>query len=161
MADTNYPVRKIQFTPIQARELIVKRNIENSQQILVDHALLYLDHCKVHPIDLALSIIKNAAEEGEKPYVCLYPRDFFNNLDYEEKLIKKSGDWPDTFWQRILHKKVHHEWVEKDMDNYKHYWKLLVNIMTEIRNYLWKAGWAIDFGEYSEGSGALVIKVYL
>ena len=47
----------IKLSPIQAKEMTVAKNIENSSQILVDFTLFYEDHCKEHPIDLALKQI--------------------------------------------------------------------------------------------------------
>ena len=110
--------QKIKFTPEEAHELRLKQNRENSSQLQVDSSLFYLDHCKKHPIDLALEKIKSYAENKnwDHNYVILGPNMFFENLDYEEKKIKKTGDWPETFWQRVFHKNVHHEWEETDHD---------------------------------------------
>lgn len=155
--------QKIKFTPEEAHELRIKQNRESSSQIQVDYNLFYLDHCKKHPIDLALEKIKSVVENKDwcHKYVILNPNMFFENLDYEEKKIKKTGDWPETFWQKVFHKKVHHEWEETDNENYRHYWRMVENITIEVRNYLWKAGWNISSYKQYENSEARLITVYL
>lgn len=151
----------IKLSPIQAKEMTVAKNIENSSQILVDFTLFYEDHCKEHPIDLALRTIKAAINRGEKSTVLLPPDMFFQNLDYEEKKIKKTGDWPETFWQKVFHKNVHHEWEETDYDHYRHYWKMVENITIELRNYFWKTGWTIESWKQYPDSEARMIQVHL
>lgn len=152
----------IKFTPEEAHKLRLEQNRENSSQLQVDSSLFYLDHCKKHPIDLALEKIKSYAENKnwDHNYVILGPDMFFENLDYEEKKIKKTGDWPETFWQKVFHKKAHHEWEETDREHFQHYWKMVENITIEVRNFLWKAGWEISSHKQSDNSEARLITVY-
>ena len=131
-------------TPVSIRETFVKRYCKNYNQLIVDHTMFYLDHCKEHPINLLLKTIKKAAEENDKPECNFAAWQIFNNLDYKEKTIKKTGDWPETFWQKVFHKNVHHEWEETDQENENHFWKLTENIMKELQIYLVKNGWMFE-----------------
>ena len=81
-------------------------------------------------------------------------------IDYEEKKIKKSGDWPDTFWQKVFHKTTHHEWEETDNNHLRHYYTLADNIMHELWIYLCKAGWRVEY--YKDFDNELIkhLKIY-
>ena len=91
-----------------------------------------------------------AAAEKEEPICYFYESSVFNNLDYEEKKVKRSEDRPDNFWQKLFHKTTHHEWEEKDWEHLKHYHVLADNIMNELWIYLLKAGWKVEYYRDSE-----------
>ena len=138
-------INKTYLTPHDANAIWNNAHEKDHSNLVVDFSLFYTDHCKVHPIDLLFNYIKKCAQENEDPICYFYKSMIFNNLDYEEKKVKKSGDWPDTFWQKVFHKKVHHEWEETDTDNLRHYHILADNIMHELWIYLLKAGWRVEF----------------
>ena len=148
--ESNIAEPKIKLDPTEAKAIWNKNHIHDYSQILVDYNLFYPEHCKVHPVDLLLSKIKKAAETAERPECFFYYSYVFDNLDYEEKKIKKEGDWPETFWQKLTHKTVHHEWEETDDEHYKHYRILADNIMHELGLYLLKAGWRVEFYQPEE-----------
>lgn len=138
-------INKTYLTPHDANTIWNNAHENDHSNLVVDFSLFYTDHCKVHPIDLLFNHIKKCAQENEEPVCYFYKSMVFNNLDYEEKKIKKTGDWPDTFWQKVFHKKVHHEWEETDTDHLRHYYILADNIMHELWIYLLKAGWRVTF----------------
>lgn len=138
-------INKTYLTPKDANTIWNNAHENDHSNLVVDFSLFYPDHCKVHPIDLLFNHIKKCAQENEEPICYFYKSMVFNNLDYEEKKIKKTGDWPDTFWQKVFHKKVHHEWEETDTDHLRHYYILADNIMHELWIYLLKAGWRVEF----------------
>lgn len=138
-------INKTYLTPKDANAIWNNVHENDHSNLVVDFSLFYTDHCKVHPIDLLFNHIKKCAQENEDPICYFYKSMVFNNLDYEEKKIKKTGDWPDTFWQKVFHKKVHHEWEETDIDHLRHYQILADNIMHELWIYLLKAGWRVTF----------------
>lgn len=138
-------INKTYLTPHDANAIWNNAHENDHSNLVVDFSLFYTDHCKVHPIDLLFNHIKKCAQENEDPICYFYKSMVFNNLDYEEKKIKKTGDWPDTFWQKVFHKKVHHEWEETDTDHLRHYHILADNIMHELWIYLLKAGWRVEF----------------
>lgn len=138
-------INKTYLTPHDANTIWNNVHENDHSNLVVDFSLFYTDHCKVHPIDLLFNHIKKCAQENEDPICYFYKSMVFNNLDYEEKKVKKTGDWPDTFWQRVFHKKVHHEWEETDTDHLRHYQILADNIMHELWIYLLKAGWRVMF----------------
>lgn len=142
----HHPKQTIELTPVKAREIFVKNRCGNYDQLQVDYTLFYLDHCKVHPIDLVLNTIKEAAEnkDANKVSCTFFSSQVFNNLDYEPKTIKKSSDLPKNFWQKITHKTTHKEWEDHDYDHENHYWKLTENIMHELQIYLLKTGWLFE-----------------
>lgn len=156
----NHPKQTIQLNPLEIHEMIIKRNKQDSSQLVVDPTLFYLDHCKVHPIDLVFDLIKKSAENGRRQLI-INPYTFLDNLDYEEKKVKKTGDWPETFWQRVFHKTVHHEWEETDNEHRRHYWRMVENITLEVRNYLWKTGWDVKSWKQYEDSEARMLQISL
>lgn len=158
--ELNHPKQTIHLTPLEVKEMIIKRNKQDSSQLVVDPTLFYLDHCKVHPIDLVFDLIKKTVENGRRQLV-INPYTFLDNLDYEEKKAKKEGDWPETFWQKVFHKNVHHEWAERDQEHFNHYWKMVENITIEVRNYLWKAGWDVKSWKHYENSEARTLQISL
>lgn len=111
---------KVKLTPSDARAIWECKHSKDHSNLVVDYSLFYKDHCKVHPIDLLLDYIKRAAAEKEEPICYFYESSVFNNLDYEEKKVKRSEDRPDNFWQKLFHKTTHHEWEEKDWEHLKH-----------------------------------------
>lgn len=136
---------KVKLTPSDARSIWDYKRAKDCSDLQVDYSLFYKDHCKVHPIDLALNCIKKSAEESDRPECYIYPSMIFDNLDYEKKLIHREEDWPDTFWQKVFRKKVHHEWDEEDWEHLNHYLKMTENIMHELWIYLLKAGWRVVY----------------
>ena len=136
---------KIKLTPSDANTIWLAKHVKDHSNLVVDFTLFYSNHCKVHPIDLLLNYIKKSAEESDDPICYFYESMIFNNLDYEEKKVKQTGDWPDTFWQKVFHKKVHHEWEETDTDHLRHYHIMAANIMHELWIYLLKMGWRVEY----------------
>ena len=161
MAKSNYPKQTIKLTPLEVREMVYKRNKQESSNLVIDSSLFHLDHCKVHPVDLVFDLIKKCAESGQKQLIVFNPQYFFDNLDYEEKTIRKEGDWPETFWQKLFHKTVHHEWEEMDYNHYRHYWKMVEDITIQVRNYLWKEGWDVKSWKQHEYSEARLLQISL
>lgn len=141
---------KVKLTPSDARAIWECKHSKDHSNLVVDYSLFYKDHCKVHPIDLLLDYIKRAAAEKEEPICYFYEFSVFNNLDYEEKKVKRSEDRPNNFWQKLFHKTTHHEWEEKDWEHLKHYHVLADNIMNELWIYLLKAGWKVEYYRDSE-----------
>jgi len=137
---------KVKLTPSDARAIWdYKFFFKDCIDLQVDYSLFYKDHCKVHPIDLALNCIKKSAEESDRPECYIYPSMIFDNLDYEKKFIHREEDWPDTFWQKVFRKKVHHEWDEEDWGHLNRYLKMTENIMHELWIYLLKVGWRVVY----------------
>ena len=153
-------INKTYLTPTDANAIWRNNHIKDNSNLVVDFSLFYTDHCKVHPIDLLFNYIKKCAQENEDPICYFYESFVFDNLDYEEKKIKKTGDWPDTFWQKIFHKKVHHEWEETDTDHLRHYHILADNIMHELWIYLLKAGWRVDYYKDPDNDFIRYFKIY-
>lgn len=138
-------INKTYLTPRDANAIWNNVHAKDHSNLVVDFSLFYTDHCKVHPIDLLFNHIKKCAQESDDPICYFYKSFVFNNLDYEEKKVKQTGDWPETLWQKVFHKKVHHEWEETDLNHLRHYHKMADNIMHELWIYLLKAGWRVEF----------------
>ena len=153
-------INKTYLTPDEAHTIWNNSHVKDHSNLVVDFSLFYTDHCKVHPIDLLFDYIKKCAKEKDEPICYFYEFFIFNNLDYEEKKIKKSGDWPDTFWQKVFHKTTHHEWEETDKNHLRHYYILADNIMHELWIYLCKAGWRVEY--YKDFDNELIkhLKIY-
>ena len=153
-------INKTYLTPGEANTIWTNSHIKDHSNLVVDFSLFHTNHCKVHPIDLLFDYIKICAKEKDEPICYFYESFIFNNLDYEEKKIKKSGDWPDTFWQKVFHKTTHHEWEETDNNHLRHYYILADNIMHELWIYLCKAGWRVEY--YKDFDNELIkhLKIY-
>lgn len=83
---------KVKLSPSDARTIWAYRRLKDYSHLVVDYSLFYKEHCKVHPIDLLLNYIKKAAEEKDEPICYFYESFVFQNLDYEEKKIKRSEE---------------------------------------------------------------------
>ena len=153
-------INKTYLSPDDARTLWSYAHIKDSSNLVVDFSLFYTDHCKVHPIDLLFDYIKKAAKENDEPICYFYESFVFNNLDYEEKTIKRSEDRPDNFWQKLTHKITHHEWEEIDWDHLRHYHILADNIMHELWIYLCKAGWRVEYYKDPDNDFRKYFKIY-
>lgn len=153
-------INKTYLTSDEAHTIWNYNHVKDHSNLVVDFSLFYTNHCKVHPIDLLFDYIKKCAKEKDEPICYFYESFIFNNLDYEEKKIKKSGDWPDTFWQKVFHKTTHHEWEETDNNHLRHYYTLADNIMHELWIYLCKAGWRVEY--YKDFDNELIkhLKIY-
>ena len=153
-------INKAYLTSDEAHTIWNYNHVKDHSNLVVDFSLFYTEHCKVHPIDLLFNYIKKCAKEKDEPVCYFYESFIFNNLDYEEKKIKKSGDWPDTFWQKVFHKTTHHEWEETDNDHLRHYYTLANNIMHELWIYLCKAGRRVEY--YKDFDNELIkhLKIY-
>jgi hypothetical protein len=138
-------INKTYLSLSDARTLWNYNHTEDNSNLVVDFSLFYTDHCKVHPIDLLFDYIKKAAKESDDPICYFYENFVFQNLDYEEKKIKKSEDRPNNFWQKLFHKTTHYEWEETDWDHLRHYHIMADNIMHELWIYLLKAGWRVEY----------------
>lgn len=153
-------INKTYLFPEDARKLWDYSHFKDNSNLIVDFSLFYADHCKVHPIDLLFDYIKKAAKENGEP-ICYFHEPFvFNNLDYEEKKIRKTGDWPETFWQKLFHKTTHHEWEETDNEHYKHYQIMADNIMHELWIYLCKAGYLVEYHQDRDNEHLKYFKIY-
>lgn len=154
-------INKTYLYPEAARALWNYAHTKDYSNLVVNFSLFYADHCKVHPIDLLFNYIKKSAKENDEP-ICYFYRSFvFDNLDYEKKKIKMTGDWPETFWQKVLHKTVHHEWEETDNEHYKHYQTMADNIMHELWRYLCKAGYQAEYHQDRDNEYLKYFKIYL
>ena len=153
-------INKTYLTPDEAHTIWNNNHIKDNSNLVVDFSLFYTDHCKVHPVDLLFNCIKKAAQKNEDPICYFYKSFVFNNLDYEEKRIKRSEDRPDNFWQKLTHKTTHHEWEETDWDHLRHYDIMADNIMHELWIYLLKAGWKVDFYKDPDNDYLRYFKIY-
>ena len=153
-------INKTYLTPDEAHTIWNYNHVKDHSNLVVDFSLFHTNHCTVHPIDLLFDYIKTCAKEKDEPICYFYESFIFNNLDYEEKKIKRSGDWPDTFWQKVFHKTTHHEWEETDNDHLRHYYTLADNIMHELWIYLCKAGWRVEYYKDFDNELSKHFKIY-
>lgn len=153
-------LNKTYLNPYDAHIIWNNNHSKDHSNLVVDFNLFYPEHCKVHPLDLLFNYIRKTAKENDEPICYFYESFIFNNLDYEEKKIKRSEDRPDNLWQRLFHKTTHHEWEETDSDHLRHYYILADNIMHELWIYLLKAGWRVEYYKDPDNDFRKYFKIY-
>ena len=134
----------IKFTPEDAHKIVQGKRNKYAEQFTVDYTMFYADLCKVHPVDVLLSKIKEGVEQG-KTSIVFGRNHIWDNLKYEEKFTECEAYYKDGNWiQRLFKKPTKHTWLEKDWDNLRHYNIIEKNIMRELEIYLCKTGWCFE-----------------